>query len=776
MSTLRDLTSLHAPIRYALAVILPVATLAVTLTLWPIIHDSPLLLFYVAVSVTAWLGGLGPGLIAAVASVFLAEWFLFEPLYTLPSSLFDVIQILMFMFVAGLISWLEHQRKRSMETAERTRDEIHVIIESISDAITAQDIDGNVLFANDAAASLLGYSAPSRVVGLRSEQVRPRYSMLSEDGRPFSYDNLPRVEVLKTGQPAQATFLMRFNDTGEQRWIELKTAPVRDRPDAPIRMFVNIFRDVTREKEAALRLQAASQRLQNVLDHLGTFVILISPEGDVIEVNDTALGWLRTSSDLVAGKTIVDTTWWMSGPISSEEVTLSLERCRGGTPVLFDTTMRTDDETQRHVEMRMAAIRHPETGKAEMIVLAGVDITDRKRKEERLGQLTLLLDSQRQRLNRILNSVPGVIFETSGGHNAVTQKYEFVSDQVSQLLGYSPVEIVGKPNLWMGFVHPDDWERAIAEAETIYRTGEPGTFGFRGVRRNGETIHMEARMQTVFNELGEPIGTTGVLMDVTQRREAELALAEYARELRRSNSELEQFAYIASHDLQEPLRMVTSYLQLIETRYAPKLDDTAREFINFAVDGGNRMKRLIQDLLTYSRVNRERTEPKTVDMHSVMNTVLDNLKMTIAEKNAIVEVETELPMVQANEMQMVQLMQNLVGNALKFCHEDKPPHVRIGAVRSGNEMIFSVADNCIGIEAQYLERIFVIFQRLHSREQYEGTGIGLAICRKIVETYGGRIWAESTPGEGATFFFTMPVRTEKWSYDRLQIENSLKSS
>jgi light-regulated signal transduction histidine kinase (bacteriophytochrome) len=287
---------------------------------------------------------------------------------------------------------------------------------------------------------------------------------------------------------------------------------------------------------------------------------------------------------------------------------------------------------------------------------------------------------------------------------------------------------------------------------------------------------MEARMQTVFNELGEPIGTTGVLMDVTQRREAELALAEYARELRRSNSELEQFAYIASHDLQEPLRMVTSYLQLIETRYAPKLDDTAREFINFAVDGGNRMKRLIQDLLTYSRVNRERTEPKTVDMHSVMNTVLDNLKMTIAEKNAIVEVETELPMVQANEMQMVQLMQNLVGNALKFCHEDKPPHVRIGAVRSGNEMIFSVADNCIGIEAQYLERIFVIFQRLHSREQYEGTGIGLAICRKIVETYGGRIWAESTPGEGATFFFTMPVRTEKWSYDRLQIENSLKSS
>jgi light-regulated signal transduction histidine kinase (bacteriophytochrome) len=226
--------------------------------------------------------------------------------------------------------------------------------------------------------------------------------------------------------------------------------------------------------------------------------------------------------------------------------------------------------------------------------------------------------------------------------------------------------------------------------------------------------------------------------------------------LHRSNEELRRFAYVASHDLQEPLRTVTSYLQSIEQRYPDKLDGEGREFITFAVDGARRMKNLINDLLIYSRVeNRSRTFT-LLEMQQVLDKAKESLGLSITEADVRIT-HDPLPQLVADEDLMGQIFQNLIGNAIKY-RSAKQPEIHIGANCTDQYWTFSIRDNGIGIEQQFLERIFVIFQRLHTIEEYPGTGIGLAVCKKAVELHGGRIWAESEPGQGTTFYFTIPVR------------------
>ncbi|MCA9971272.1 MAG: hypothetical protein KC425_13695, partial [Anaerolineales bacterium] len=223
----------------------------------------------------------------------------------------------------------------------------------------------------------------------------------------------------------------------------------------------------------------------------------------------------------------------------------------------------------------------------------------------------------------------------------------------------------------------------------------------------------------------------------------------------RSNRELEQFAYVASHDLQEPLRMVTSYLQLLQRRYRGQLDANADEFIAYAVDGAERMKVLINDLLAYSRVGTRGKPLAPADAEALLQRALDNLQLSIAETGARVH-HDPLPAILADDGQFVQLLQNLIGNAIKF-RGAAPPEVHVGVTRQDAQWRFAVSDNGIGFEPQFAERIFVIFQRLHTRSEYGGTGIGLAICKKIVERHGGQIWAESTPDVGTTIYFTLPA-------------------
>jgi len=236
---------------------------------------------------------------------------------------------------------------------------------------------------------------------------------------------------------------------------------------------------------------------------------------------------------------------------------------------------------------------------------------------------------------------------------------------------------------------------------------------------------------------------------------AQQSLEESIAELARSNADLQQFAYVASHDLQEPLRMVASYTQLLARRYKGKLDSDADKFIGYAVDGAIRMQRLINDLLTYSRVTAQDKVFEPVDCNGLLEEALSNLRVTVEENRAVVT-HDPLPTVMADGGQLGQLFQNLIGNAIKFRGKE-PPQVYVSAERRTGEWLFSVRDNGIGVDPQYAERIFVIFQRLHNREEYPGTGIGLALCKKIVERHGGRIWVASQTGQGTTFHFTLPI-------------------
>jgi signal transduction histidine kinase len=286
----------------------------------------------------------------------------------------------------------------------------------------------------------------------------------------------------------------------------------------------------------------------------------------------------------------------------------------------------------------------------------------------------------------------------------------------------------------------------MALAGTAHAVARRGDYSVRAVKMGeGELGLLTDAFNTMLTHIDE---------QNREQRQTDARLRALLAELERSNRELEQFAYVASHDLQEPLRMVSSYTQMLERRYRDKLDQDGRDFINYAVDGAKRMQRLINDLLEFSRVSTRGKKLEPVDANEVLGTVRANLSATIEEAGALVTNET-LPTVVADPTQLGQIFQNLIGNAIKFRGPD-PPRVHIAGRKEESEWIFSVRDNGIGIEPEYFNRIFVIFQRLHVASEYPGTGIGLAVCKRIVERHGGRIWVESEPGKGATFFFTLP--------------------
>ena len=243
--------------------------------------------------------------------------------------------------------------------------------------------------------------------------------------------------------------------------------------------------------------------------------------------------------------------------------------------------------------------------------------------------------------------------------------------------------------------------------------------------------------------------------DISERKRAEEELRETAAELARSNIDLQQFAYVASHDLQEPLRAIAGCVQILQKRYWGQLDTRADELIAHAVDGVSRMHGLINDLLAYSRLGTRGKEFKTTDCNGVLRMALSNLSASIAEAGAVIA-HDELPSTRADGVQLIQVFQNLLSNAIKFRGEERP-RIHVGVQPQNGEWLFSVRDNGIGIHPDYFDRIFVIFQRLHTRKEYPGTGIGLAICKKIVERHGGRMWVESGPGEGSTFYFSIPA-------------------
>jgi PAS domain S-box-containing protein len=285
--------------------------------------------------------------------------------------------------------------------------------------------------------------------------------------------------------------------------------------------------------------------------------------------------------------------------------------------------------------------------------------------------------------------------------------------------------------------------------------GELVRFEAEHILADQTAIFVDFTLKPVFDEAGKVIMLIPEGRDITDRRQAELELQNQKQDLARSNAELQQFAYVASHDLQEPLRMITSYLELLERRYKGQLDERADKFIAYAVDGATRMQTLINDLLSYSRVGTSTQDWKTVDCEKIVQNVLSNLHLSIIQSCAVITHDA-LPTVNADSSQLTQLFQNLISNAIKFHREEEVPQIHIGVDCTNGKWLFSIQDNGIGMEAQYLERIFIIFQRLHSKTEYPGTGIGLAVCKKIVERHGGHLRVESQPDHGSTFYFTLP--------------------
>lgn len=332
-----------------------------------------------------------------------------------------------------------------------------------------------------------------------------------------------------------------------------------------------------------------------------------------------------------------------------------------------------------------------------------------------------------------------------------------VNKAFCEMLGYDDGELANVS--FATITHPDD----IPQSRECIRQllgGERDTYSMekRYLTRDGRAVwtHVTTRLQR--DEEGKPLHFLTHILDISERKRADERLQATVAELRRSNEELEQFAYVASHDLQEPLRMVSSYTQLLRQRYRDKLDAEGNEFIDYAVDGAKRMQRLIQDLLMYSRVTTKGGPLEPVDVHEALEVAVSSLQVSIRETAALVTNEP-LPVVRGDPTQVTQLLQNLIGNALKFHKPGESPRVHISAARGGEDprfWTFRVADQGIGIDPKYFGRLFVIFQRLHTRHEYPGTGIGLALCKRIVERHSGRIWIESELGKGTTCLFTLP--------------------
>jgi PAS domain S-box-containing protein len=397
------------------------------------------------------------------------------------------------------------------------------------------------------------------------------------------------------------------------------------------------------------------------------------------------------------------------------------------------------DGSEFPIEIMLSPLQSPE---GTLVTAAIRDISVRKAAETHLSQME-------GRYRGLLEAAPDAMVVVNQGGEIV-----LLNVQAEKQFGYRRDELLGQKVtniIPIGFA-----ERLIADDLRSAEDASAQQIG-TGIeliaeRKDGSEFPIEIML----SPLQSPEGTlvTAAIRDISVRKAAAVVLLQKVDELNRSNEELGQFAYIASHDLQEPLRMVASYTQLLSRRYKGKLDADADEFIAFAVDGASRMQRLIQDLLAYSRVGTKGRELLETSSEDALQQALTNLRGAIEESSAVVT-HDPLPPVMADDMQLTQLFQNLVGNAIKY-QKSGVPRVHISAARNGGKQWdFAVKDNGLGIDPQYFERIFGMFQRLHKRDEFAGTGIGLAICKKIVERHGGHIWVESKQGQGSTFRFAL---------------------
>jgi PAS domain S-box-containing protein len=406
-------------------------------------------------------------------------------------------------------------------------------------------------------------------------------------------------------------------------------------------------------------------------------------------------------------------------------------------------SLRSEIDARLEVEKRLQRLMRSELAS---------DLTERKRVADELHRTNVELRASEAQLRSFLEAASQGILAISEDGLIV-----LVNRRMEELFGYSRDELIGQD---LEMLLPDRFRAGHASYRSGYFRGPrmrpmgPGMPLF-GLRKDGAEFPVEIGLSFVETDHG--LLAMGLVSDVTERKQAADQLARAMEDLRRSNAELEQFASVASHDLQEPLRMVTGYLNILQRRYGGRLDADAQEFIRYAVEGAARMKGMIQEILSLSRVGTQAVHCLPSDGAEIVQRALENLGAAIKEGSAEIHVHP-LPSIVADPGLLALVFQNLIGNAVKF-RGPNPPRVVVSAQRQDQEWIFSVKDNGIGIKSEHINRIFGIFERLHVSGEYPGAGVGLAIAKKIVERHGGRIWAESTPGQGSTFCFSLPVRS-----------------
>jgi PAS domain S-box-containing protein len=539
---------------------------------------------------------------------------------------------------------------------------------------------------------------------------------------------------------------------------------------------------------------------QKYLDTAGVILLALDADEKVTLINQKGCEILGYEQEEVIGKT------WCENflPERVRQDVKSVFRALFGGEIepaeYFENPILTKNGTERIIAWHNTVLKD-DAGDISRIISSGEDITDIKRAEEMLwqqaAQLALLNEVGSKiaavlDLDSLLERATQLVQESFGYHHAAIFAMDREHDEVVMrtksgsfahiyppdhrlklgqgMVGWAALhgetllanDVNAEPhyvNLYPG-VLPDGSELSVP----LQIGGESvGVLDVQSPQKNAFDENDVMVIETLADQIAVAIENARLYeklqQELAERQRAEKRLEHYAAELERSNRELEQFAYITSHDLQEPLRMVTSYLQLLERRYKGTLDEDADDFIAYAVDGATRMQMLIRDLLTYSRVSTHAKPFELTNCNDTLNHTRANLEIAIQESAATITSDN-LPTIAADATQLTQVFQNLISNAIKFRRQEEPPRVHVTAKRTGDEWLFSVHDNGIGIAPEHTERIFLIFQRLHTRDEYPGTGIGLAVCKKIVERHGGRLWVESEPGKGSTFYFTIPAGSE----------------
>ena len=529
---------------------------------------------------------------------------------------------------------------------------------------------------------------------------------------------------------------------GEERVVHAQSEVIFNEENIPVRMRGTI-QDITERKKAEEKIKD----LANVVESSGDAIMTNSLDGIISSWNKGAEHIYGYSAEEILGKNVS---------------ILEPDNLKGEIKQFFEKIKR-DKKTQHYDTLRLkkngtiinvSVTLSPvfdESGGLAAISAIVRDITENIKAKEALRLSNIY--------NRSLIEASLDPLVTIGHDGKITD----LNTSTELATGYSRDEMIGT-DFANYFTEPEKAEKVYQE---VFKDGFVSDYALEIRHRNGSIKPVLYNASVYNDESGKVIGIFAAARDITERRRAEEKLKLKLEELARSNAELEQFAYVSSHDLQEPLRMISSYLQLLQRRYQGKLDEKADKYIYFAVDGASRMQNLINDLLEFSRVTTKAGEPELIDSEFILNQVLSSLELYIKENKATVSHDS-LPKVIADNTQLAQVFQNLIANGIKF-HSEETPKIHISAERKAGEWVFSVQDNGIGIDPNYSEKIFEVFKRLHKKEEYPGTGIGLAICKKIIERHGGRIWVESEFGKGSTFYFTLHLKTENSSIKPLNI-------